>query len=60
MSVAPGQSLLHDRLVGKTGEVAITVLPPAFAAVAITPDGKYWTLSTSRLLTDLYVVIGLR
>jgi hypothetical protein len=29
-------------------------------APTITPDGKHWVLSTSKLLTDLYVVGGLR
>ena len=29
-------------------------------APTITPDGKHWALSTSKLLTDLFVVKGLR
>jgi hypothetical protein len=28
-------------------------------AATITPSGKYWMLSTGKLLTDLYVVSGL-
>jgi dipeptidyl aminopeptidase/acylaminoacyl peptidase len=31
-----------------------------FAVAAITPDGRHWALSTSRLHTDLYVVEGMR
>ena len=31
-----------------------------FAAIAMSPNGKYWTLSTSKLFTDLYVADGLR
>ena len=31
-----------------------------FAAATITPNGKSWALSTAKLLTDLYVVDGLR
>jgi hypothetical protein len=30
------------------------------SAVYITPNGRYWTHSYTRLLTDLYVVEGLR
>ena len=29
-----------------------------FAAVRITPDGRYWTASYFRTLSDLYVVEG--
>jgi hypothetical protein len=43
----------------------LTLAPPdraglRFAIPTITPDGKHWSLSTARLLTDLYVVEGLR
>ena len=43
----------------------LTVAPsdPAglrYALASITPNGKYWALSTAKLLTDLYVVEGLR
>jgi hypothetical protein len=43
----------------------LTLAPPdraglRFAIPVITPDGKHWSLSTARLLTDLYVVQGLR
>lgn len=31
-----------------------------YAIVTITPNGKYWALSTAKLLTDLYIVEGLR
>jgi WD40 repeat protein len=31
-----------------------------YALAAITPNGKYWALSTAKLLTDLFVVEGLR
>ena len=31
-----------------------------FATVCITSDGKHWVLGVSKLLTDLYVVEGLR
>jgi len=31
-----------------------------YAVVTITPNGKYWALSVAKLLTDLYVVDGLR
>jgi hypothetical protein len=31
-----------------------------YISATITPNGKYWTLSIARLLTDLYVVEGLR
>jgi Tol biopolymer transport system component len=31
-----------------------------FAVASITPNGKFWCLSVSKLLTDLYVVDGLR
>ena len=31
-----------------------------YATVAITSNGKYWVLSTAKLLTDLYVVDGLK
>jgi hypothetical protein len=31
-----------------------------YVAVTITPNGSYWALSTAKLLTDLYVVVGLR
>jgi WD40 repeat protein len=30
-----------------------------YALASITPNGKYWALSTAKLLTDLYVVDGL-
>ena len=43
----------------------VTLAPPnraglRFAIPVITPDGKHWSLSTARLLTDLFVVEGLR
>ena len=43
----------------------ITIAPTDSAGLRyivpnITPNGKYWTLSIARLLTDLYVVEGLR
>jgi hypothetical protein len=31
-----------------------------YATVEMTPDGKHWVLAVSKLLTDLYVVEGLR
>jgi hypothetical protein len=31
-----------------------------YASVTISPNGKYWTLATAKLLTDLFVVDGLR
>jgi hypothetical protein len=31
-----------------------------YAIATITPNGKYWASSTAKLLTDLYVVEGLR
>jgi hypothetical protein len=31
-----------------------------YATVTITPNGKYWALATAKLLTDLFVVDGLR
>jgi len=31
-----------------------------YATLTITPNGKYWALSTAKLLTDLFVVDGLR
>ena len=31
-----------------------------YATVTITPNGKYWALATAKLLTDLFVVEGLR
>ena len=31
-----------------------------YAIATITPNGKYWSLSAAKLLTDLYVVDGLR
>ena len=31
-----------------------------YATVTITPNGKYWTLAAARLLTELFVVKGLR
>jgi len=31
-----------------------------YAIASITPSGKYWALSTAKLLTDLYVVEGLQ
>jgi hypothetical protein len=43
----------------------LTLAPPnraglRFAIPVITPDGRHWSLSTARLLTELYVVDGLR
>jgi sugar lactone lactonase YvrE len=43
----------------------ITVAPTdraglRYSVAAITPSGRYWALSTAKLLTDLYVVEGLR
>jgi hypothetical protein len=31
-----------------------------FAIATITPNGKYWALSVAKLMSDLYVVDGLR
>jgi hypothetical protein len=31
-----------------------------YATLTITPNGKYWALATAKLLTDLFVVEGLR
>jgi WD40 repeat protein len=31
-----------------------------YATLTISPNGKYWALATAKLLTDLYVVEGLR
>jgi hypothetical protein len=31
-----------------------------YAVATITPNGKYWALSTAKLFTDLYIVDGLR
>jgi hypothetical protein len=56
-----------DRLDLATGNRTpwITVEPTdnaglRYATATITPNGKYWALSTAKLLTDLYVVEGLR
>ena len=56
-----------SRLDLATGErrLWVTIAPTdtaglRIAAASITPNGKFWTLSTSRLLTNLYVVEGLR
>ena len=45
------------------GTAAVTKVDRAglrYAIATITPSGKYWALSTAKLLTDLYVVEGLR
>jgi hypothetical protein len=31
-----------------------------YATLTISPNGKYWALATAKLLTDLFVVEGLR
>jgi WD40 repeat protein len=31
-----------------------------YTTVTISPNGKYWAMSTAKLLTDLFVVDGLR
>jgi len=63
----PGVSTVIDRLEladGRRTHVRTIETPdPAGIRSAfpmITPDGKYWALSTSRLLSDLFVVEGLR
>jgi Tol biopolymer transport system component len=64
---APGVPVEIERLDLRTGSRVRwnTVAPSDAAGVrivapTITPNGKYWALSTSKLLTDLYVVGGLR
>jgi len=47
----------------RTAWMTITPADPAglrLVAATITPDGKYWALSTGKLLTTLFVVSGLR
>jgi hypothetical protein len=65
--VGRGLPIVIERLELETGrrESWATVSPtdPAglrYTMAAISPNGKYWALSTAKLLTDLYVVEGLR
>lgn len=47
----------------RTPWMTLTPTDPAglrYAVAMITPSGKHWTLSTAKLLTDLYLVEGLR
>ena len=64
---APGVPIEIERLDLASGRrVPWKTIAPSDAAglrivaPTITPDGKHWALSTSRLLTDLYVIGGLR